>query len=68
LRSAFFDLLAARNVHCKVATFRDFPNLMIISEGQPARQLRLHVIFEKLAMPALPEHEVPYKLDWRSMN
>src|SRR5215469_7201950 len=53
-----FKLLSPSNIQCKASTFRHFPNLLIISEGQGARQRCLHVIFEKLAMPALPEHEV----------
>src|SRR5215472_15166796 len=53
-----FKLLSPSNIQGEATAFRHFPNLLIISEGQRARQRRLHVIFEKLAMPALPEHEV----------
>ena len=53
-----FDFPAPSNIQWEAAAFRHFPNLLIISEGQRARQRRLHVIFEKLAMPALPNHEV----------
>jgi len=53
-----FKLLSPSNIQCTATAFRHFPNLLIISKGQRARQWRLHVIFEKLAMPALPEHEV----------
>ena len=41
-------LLSPSNIQCEAAAFRHFPNLLIISEGQRARQRRLHVIFEKL--------------------
>src|SRR5215469_1851009 len=51
-------LLSASNIQGEATAFRHFPNLLIISEGQRARQRRLHVVFEKLAMPDLPEHEV----------
>src|SRR5215469_6664932 len=51
-------LLSPSNIQRAATAFRHFPNLLIISEGQRARQRRLHVIFEKLAMPALPDHEV----------
>src|SRR6516165_4043399 len=53
-----FKLLSPSNIQGEATAFRHFPNLLITSEGQRARQRRLHVIFEKLAMPALPEHEV----------
>jgi hypothetical protein len=53
-----YKLLSPSNIQCAATAFRHFPNLLIISEGQRARQPRLHVIFEKLAMPPLPEHKV----------
>src|SRR6516162_4469434 len=53
-----FKLLSPSNIQGEAAAFRHFPNLPIISEGQRVRQLRFHVLFEKLAMPALPEHKV----------
>jgi len=50
--------LAPGNIQCEAAAFRDFSNLPIIGESQRARQRRLHVIFEKLPIPTLPEHEL----------
>ena len=53
-----FKLLSPSNIQGEAAAFRHFPDLLTISEGQCARQRRLHVIFAKLAMPALPQHKV----------
>ena len=50
--------LPSGNVQREPAALRDLPYLLFIRNGDPARQRRLKILFEKWAKPALPKHEV----------